>query len=243
MAALDFPNSPTTSQTYTGPGGVVWSFDGQKWANGASATAVVSSWNARTGAVTLTTADVTGVGGAPLAAPVFTGDARAVTATAGDNDTSIATTAFVMGAGFATAAGVTNASNAAAGQVGEYLSVVQAVSVGLTNNTAANITQLSLTAGDWDVDGAASLGSSAGAQGFIAALNTTTGTLPANNYAGGYSQSLLVAPSQLLAAVVMATGTIRLNVTVTTVVYLVGFTLFTGGTVTAGGSIRARRVR
>ena len=35
---------------------------------------------------------------APLAAPVFTGDARAVTPTAGDNDTSIATTAFVQSA-------------------------------------------------------------------------------------------------------------------------------------------------
>jgi hypothetical protein len=35
---------------------------------------------------------------APLAAPVFTGDARAVTPAAGDNDTSIATTAFVTAA-------------------------------------------------------------------------------------------------------------------------------------------------
>lgn len=37
-------------------------------------------------------------GYAPLAAPVFTGDARAVTPTYGDNDTSIATTAFVQAA-------------------------------------------------------------------------------------------------------------------------------------------------
>lgn len=35
---------------------------------------------------------------APLAAPVFTGDARAVTASYGDNDTSISTTAFVQSA-------------------------------------------------------------------------------------------------------------------------------------------------
>jgi len=35
---------------------------------------------------------------APLAAPVFTGDARAVTPALGDNDTSIATTAFVQAA-------------------------------------------------------------------------------------------------------------------------------------------------
>ena len=35
---------------------------------------------------------------APIASPVFTGDARAVTPTFGDNDTSIATTAFVQSA-------------------------------------------------------------------------------------------------------------------------------------------------
>ena len=39
------------------------------------------------------------LGAAPLAAPVFTGDARAVTPATSDNDTSIATTAFVQ-AGF-----------------------------------------------------------------------------------------------------------------------------------------------
>jgi hypothetical protein len=58
----------------------------------------VASFNSRTGAVVLQAADVTGVGGALLAAPVFTGDARAVTAAVGDNDTSISTTAFVQAA-------------------------------------------------------------------------------------------------------------------------------------------------
>jgi hypothetical protein len=62
------------------------------------ATAGVASWNTRTGAVTLTTADITAAGGAPLNAPAFTGDAQAVTPAVGDNDTSIATTAFVQAA-------------------------------------------------------------------------------------------------------------------------------------------------
>ena len=47
---------------------------------------------------------------APLASPVFTGDPRAPTPTVGDNDTSIATTAFVTAA--MTAAGSVNPSNA-----------------------------------------------------------------------------------------------------------------------------------
>jgi hypothetical protein len=38
---------------------------------------------------------------APLASPIFTGDPKAPTPTAGDNDTSIATTAFVTAAGAA----------------------------------------------------------------------------------------------------------------------------------------------
>lgn len=39
---LDFPSSPSNGQTYTGPGGVVWQFDGTKWANGVSAASAVT---------------------------------------------------------------------------------------------------------------------------------------------------------------------------------------------------------
>lgn len=56
----------------------------------------VSSFNTRTGAVTLTLADVTGVGGAPLASPVFTGVPAAPTPVPTDNSTALATTAFVQ---------------------------------------------------------------------------------------------------------------------------------------------------
>jgi Chaperone of endosialidase len=58
----------------------------------------VLSFNGRNGAVTLTLADVTGVGGAPITSPVFTGSPEAPTPPPGDADTSIATTAFVAAA-------------------------------------------------------------------------------------------------------------------------------------------------
>jgi hypothetical protein len=59
----------------------------------------ITSFNGRTGAVVLTLADVTGVGGAPLASPTFTGTPQSVTPTpATDNSTKIATTAFVVSA-------------------------------------------------------------------------------------------------------------------------------------------------
>lgn len=61
-----------------------------------AATGGVSSFNTRTGAVTLQTADVSAVGGALLAGPAFTGVPTAPTASAGVNTTQIATTAYVM---------------------------------------------------------------------------------------------------------------------------------------------------
>jgi hypothetical protein len=62
----------------------------------AAATAGVSSWNTRTGAVTLTLADVTGVGGAPIASPTFTGTPAAPTPANGNNTTQLATTQYVL---------------------------------------------------------------------------------------------------------------------------------------------------
>jgi hypothetical protein len=64
----------------------------------AASTAGVSSFNTRTGAVVLTTADVTGAGGAPVASPIFTGTPTAPTPAPGNNSTLLATTAFVQAA-------------------------------------------------------------------------------------------------------------------------------------------------
>jgi len=75
MPALDFPASPSNGQPYSGPGGVVWVWDGAKWVNGTSAMAY-----------------------APIANPAFTGNPTAPTPAVGDADTSIATTAFVAAA-------------------------------------------------------------------------------------------------------------------------------------------------
>jgi hypothetical protein len=58
----------------------------------------VASFNTRTGAVVLTSADIAAVGGAALNSPAFIGNPTAPTPAPGDNDTSIATTAFVMAA-------------------------------------------------------------------------------------------------------------------------------------------------
>jgi hypothetical protein len=64
----------------------------------ALASSGVASFNTRTGVVTLTIGDVTGVGGAPLSSPALSGTPSAPTAAPGTNTTQIATTAFVMAA-------------------------------------------------------------------------------------------------------------------------------------------------
>jgi hypothetical protein len=56
----------------------------------------VTSFNGRTGLVTLSTADITGAGGAPIVSPSFTGTPVAPTAAPGTSTTQLATTAFVM---------------------------------------------------------------------------------------------------------------------------------------------------
>jgi hypothetical protein len=67
-------------------------------AQAVAALAVVASFNGRTGAVALTTGDITSAGGAPVASPAFTGNPQAPTPTAGDHSSSVATTQFVANA-------------------------------------------------------------------------------------------------------------------------------------------------
>jgi hypothetical protein len=79
-----------------------------------AATAGVSSFNTRTGAVVLTTADITGAGGAPIASPTFTGTPSGPTAAPGTSTTQLATSAFVMAA---LAAGTVESFNGRSGVV------------------------------------------------------------------------------------------------------------------------------
>jgi hypothetical protein len=73
--ALDFPASPVTNQAFTGPNGVVWSWDGTKWISASSTSTVY----------------------APINNPALTGNPTAPNPPLNDADTSIATTAYVQG--------------------------------------------------------------------------------------------------------------------------------------------------
>ena len=96
--------SPNFSGNPTAPTAAVGTTDGQiattafVMAAVAGSVSGVASFNTRTGIVTLTTADITGAGGAVLASPIFTGTPAAPTALPGTSSGQLATTAFVQAA-------------------------------------------------------------------------------------------------------------------------------------------------
>ena len=136
--------SPNFSGVPTAPTAAVGSSDGQLATTAfvmnavAESTTGVVSFNARTGVVTLTPADVTGIGGALLASPIFTGTPQGPTASPGTASTQLATCAFVSAAVAAVAGGVTS-FNARTGDVVLTSADVAAVAVSTFNGRAGAI--------------------------------------------------------------------------------------------------------
>jgi hypothetical protein len=124
--------------------------------------------------------------------------------------------------------GVTDGSDAAAGNIGEYLTASAATP--LFSGASTNVVSLSLTAGDWDVSGDVQFVTSGGTLSAVGCgIGGVTVLINATFPAGSTNQLL-------------ATATRRYNVTAATTVWLVAVAYFSG-TVTASGVIRARRMR
>jgi len=124
--------------------------------------------------------------------------------------------------------GVTDGSDAAAGDIGEYLTA--SASTPLTNAASANVVSLSLTAGDWDVSGHVQFVASGGTlSAFGCGVGGIDVLINATIPPGSTQQQLATAPR-------------RYNVTAATTVWVVAVGFFSGG-VTASGAIRARRAR
>lgn len=137
----------------------------------------------------------------------------------------------------------TNTNNSAsAGQVGEFVQslVASGSAVSLTNATTTNVTSISLTAGDWDVEGWVNhVTVAASVTDKVAAITSTSATIPTDG-----SQ----VHNGALQTIANSTDAIslprkRISVASTTTVYLVTRPSFMGGTMTAYGGINARRVR
>lgn len=160
--------------------------------------------------------------------------------------TTIAASSTITPSQTAGIVGTTTNNNANAGSVGESVSNTVPIgsAVPLTTNVPANVLSISLTAGDWDVW--ATLGTNGGAtttvQNIQAAVSTTTGTLPTPPNGGAY---VLDTTSRAAGATsnLYAVGTIRINLTATTNVFLVAQVGFLASTMSAYGFIGARRRR
>lgn len=136
--------------------------------------------------------------------------------------------------------GVTTATNANAGAVGEFLFTLITTGVPLTTATTATVGTLALPAGDWDISGELWLNISAGATILGGALAGTAAfpAGPAQNASRSQLAAAFTASNQILAL-----APCRTVAAAGFTVYLLASVTFASGTVTATGRILARRVR
>jgi hypothetical protein len=141
--------------------------------------------------------------------------------------------------------GVTNNSNAAAGMVGEFLSTSVTTGVNLPNNTPTNVATLTLTAGDWDVNGETWIDVAAASAGATpeAAINTVSATLPTSPGTGTSRSHSPISMAASTSIFVPLRTTRVSSSTASFPVYLVGQLNVTSGTASARGVITARRRR
>lgn len=136
--------------------------------------------------------------------------------------------------------GTATNDNASAGNIGQYVSASVTSNPGITSGSATSIISISLTAGDWDVQGIAQYGPNGGT---ITAATQSISTT--NNALGGSlsdSSGYTSTTGSFTTNQLFPTGAARLSLSGTTTVYLVGLITATGSPF-ANGFIRARRVR
>ena len=145
------------------------------------------------------------------------------------------------GTGGAAVLGTSTNDNAITGYVGELVSsqVANASAVSLANNTPKNVTTITLTAGDWDVEGHVYNAFSVGATLTSSWCSLTSATTPDASIRSGTGMA-----SALMGNQGNTTPLLRVSVSAgSTTVYLSTIALFASGTGAASGIIQARRVR
>lgn len=134
--------------------------------------------------------------------------------------------------------------SAASGKVGEYISSQLPIGtpISLTTGTVADVTSISLTAGDWDVTGVVDFAHNTPADQptFLVGTSTTSATKgPQDTYistSGPY-------PSASFSDFNYIVPTVRYSLSTTTTIYLISKATFAAGSMDTWGTIRARRMR
>ncbi len=170
-----------------------------------------------------------------------TGNAPVIQAQSG-TDTNVILRLQGKGTGGATVEGTSTNNDAAGGFVGEYISSsIAAAGVSVSNNTATDITSISLTAGDWDVSGLIITNPAAGTTTALTIgwVSATSATVPTAPNGGAYG----INGSSTASATGVTTGMKRISLATTTTIYLSTFLTFAVSTMQAYGFIGARRAR
>lgn len=128
--------------------------------------------------------------------------------------------------------GTATNDNASAGSVGEFQSAT-AGPTSVSSSVATNIVTLSLTPGDWDINGQFSFAPSASATQVIGSISTTSATI--TNGVAEITGTVGNATTLFSYA--------RVSIASTTTVYGVAQASFVSGTVSATASLFARRAR
>lgn len=243
--ALVFGTSPTiSSPTISGgsinntPVGATTPNTGAFTALSTTGTATLNALSTGNAAITGGAIEGTSVGGTTASSGRFT----SLTVTTGGAGI---TGGLTMASGAITPvsttgiAGTTTNDSAAAGAFGEY-QTANTAGVALTNGVPANATSISLTAGDWDVEGVVQF-SPAGTTQFtqlIIGISATSATFGALGTFTTLQHAFTTGASNTI-----PTPVVRLSLAATTTVYVVAQAGFTVSTMSASGFIRARRVR
>lgn len=141
--------------------------------------------------------------------------------------------------------GVTDGSNAGAGQIGEYLTAqcLSTAAVPLTTGVDSVVTTLQLSAGDWDAWGSSGFSVTNNNQTFLSGwLNPAGSSRPSIDQMGGnYTAPLM---SNQVSTVISPLAAMRISTSSPSTVTLGATATFAGGgTVAAWGKIMARRRR
>ena len=139
--------------------------------------------------------------------------------------------------------GRTDGNNSGSGYVGQIItsSVAFVSGVSLTTNQAKNITSISVTAGNWLIIGNVLISNGSGdLEAAYGGINTTTNTLPDNSTIMAWNGSSSDDVNDFGGAVSVPEGVV--SISSTTIYYLVGEAVSSGGTNTGSGYITAVRI-
>jgi hypothetical protein len=227
---LNFGSSASTSTYWRGDGNwvsPVTAIIGTTNQVGANGTGGIP----QTGVVTLTTAqDLAPTSSPTFNAPIFS-TPNIGSATASRIDFSPTTQGI---------AGTQVGDNAGTGYVGEFVvsQVIFSSAFSIANNTATNVTSISLTPGDWDIAGIVFFSTTTYFTEIQAGVSTSSALLPDFSVLSNIS-----AFASTIGTVGMPVLTQRLNISSNTTVYLVAEVDYITGSPTVCGYIGARRAR